>query len=180
VSLSDDLSPPRRPLFFPVVIATVFLTIIGVSAGLALGSYHRSHVQVVSDNPPDLYEETPAPAPEQSGTACPPEMHDTAQRKFNITSRLVQVLRVSAADTGTTVWICRDGSDKLYYQANKGGEAERWVEGETALFLPGVTEQDGTYTVVAPDGNVFSVNEQQLKVKFKNGRPTEVHEVEPD
>jgi len=163
-----------------VVIATVFLSVIGISAGLALGSYHRSHQQVVSENPPDLYEETPAPATEPSGTACPPEMHDTARIKFGITSRLVQVLRVSAADTGTTVWICRDDSGKLYYQANKGGEAQRWVEGETALFLPKVTDEDGTYTVVAPDGNSFSVNEQELKVKFKNGRPTEVHSVEPD
>ena len=163
-----------------MVIATVFLSIIGISAGLALGSYHRSHNRATVDDTQAEPEPIPTPAPEESGIGCPPEMHDTARIKFGITSRLVQVLRVSAADTGTTVWICRDDSGKLYYQANKGGEAKRWVEGETALFLPKVTDEDGTYTVIAPDGNSFSVNEQELKVKFKNGRPTEVHSVEPD
>src|SRR3954451_10139979 len=41
VTPPDDLSPPRRPIFFPVVIATVFLTIIGGTAGFMLGERHR-------------------------------------------------------------------------------------------------------------------------------------------
>ena len=41
VTPSDDLSPPRRPIFFPVVIATVFLTIIGGTVGFMLGERHR-------------------------------------------------------------------------------------------------------------------------------------------
>jgi hypothetical protein len=45
VDLSDDHPPPRRPLFFPVVIATVFLGIIGMSAGLVLGSRHEEPVR---------------------------------------------------------------------------------------------------------------------------------------
>src|SRR3954468_16439670 len=42
VTPSDDPFPPRRPIFFPVVIATVFLTIIAGTAGFMLGERHRS------------------------------------------------------------------------------------------------------------------------------------------
>src|SRR3954454_22043240 len=41
VTPSDDLSPPRRPIFFPVVIATVFLTILGGTVGFMLGGRPR-------------------------------------------------------------------------------------------------------------------------------------------
>jgi hypothetical protein len=174
VSLSDDLPPPRRPLFFPVVIATVFLTIIGMSAGFALGTRHKdtqdSHqsVEPVPDNG------TPS---EDQGIECPAQMQDTA-RRLGFSGTLTQVLRVRSADSETVVWICRDPDGSLYYQANRGDESARWVEGETALFLSGVQQDGDTYTAVAHDGNRFSVNDHELKVVTKNR--TEKHDVQPE
>ncbi|MEV4708922.1 hypothetical protein [Actinoplanes sp. NPDC049316] len=173
MSLSDDLPPPRRPLFFPVVIATVFLSIIGMSAGFALGTRHNNarDIRGVNNVPGDY---TPTA---DTGIDCPPEMHDTA-RRLGFAGTLTQVLRVRAADTGTTVWICRDPDGKLFYQANRGGEAAKWIEGETALFLSDVRQDGDTYTAVAHDGNTFSVNDHELTVVTKRG--TETHDVEPE
>jgi hypothetical protein len=156
-----------------VVIATVFLSIIGMSAGFALGTRHRNaaHQQTV-DPVPDG-----GTSSEDSSIECPPEMHDTA-RRLGFTGTLTQVLRVRTADTGTTVWICRDPDGSLYYQANRGGESAKWIEGETALFLSNVRQEGDTFTAVAHDGNEFSVNDHELRVVTKHG--TETHDVEPE
>ncbi|MFI7599022.1 hypothetical protein [Actinoplanes sp. NPDC049681] len=170
MSLPVDLPPPRRPLFFPVVIATVFLSIIGMSAGFALGTRHEDARATSSPNATD----TPV---QDTSIECPPEMHQTALR-LGITGRLIQVLRVRADATGTTVWICQDPDGKLYYQANRGGEEAKWVEGETALFLSDVTEDGNTYTAKAADGNTFVVNRSELRVT-RNGKET-TYEVRPE
>jgi hypothetical protein len=163
VSLSDDLPPPRRPLFFPVVIATVFLSIIAMSAGLVLGSHHKS--PRAPEGPANGYVPTETAA---SAIACPPEMHDTARRLgYNVT--LTQVLRVRVESTGTTVWICQDEAARLYYQANRGGYEKTWIEGKTALFLPDVVKEDDGYHATADDGNTFAVNEQRLEI-VRNGK----------
>ena len=100
------------------------------------------------------------------------------RRRVGVTGTLTQVLRVRAADTGTTVWICRDPGGNLYYQANRGGESAKWIEGETALFLRDVQQDGDTYTAIAHDGNKFSVNDRELTVVTKNR--TETHDVEPE
>ena len=142
-----------------MVIATVFLSIIGMSAGLVLGSRHVPVSQVVDP-----------PATGASGAVeCPEQMHITA-RRLGFDGRLTQVLRVRTTTSDTTVWICSDASGRLFYQANKGGPDGRWVEGETALFLSDVSRDGEGYHGVAADGNVFSVNTQHLKVVFKGGR----------
>ncbi|MEV4642885.1 hypothetical protein AB0J80_36645 [Actinoplanes sp. NPDC049548] len=166
MSLPVDLPPPRRPLFFPVVIATVFLSIIGMSAGFALGTRHESGG--VAQNPQG--QESPAPA-ENTAVLCPEEMHETA-RKLGILEELTQVLRVRADETGTTVWICRDPGGKLYYQANRGGEQTTWIEGQTALFLSNVIQEGDTYTAMATDGNSFVVNDEVLRVTIKGKEKT--------
>jgi hypothetical protein len=71
VSQSVDLPPLRRPLFFPVVIATVFLSIIGMSAGLVLGSHHDPETQ--ADGSTSYVPTQPTFTPVE----CPKEMHDT-------------------------------------------------------------------------------------------------------
>jgi hypothetical protein len=169
VSLSDDLPPPRRPLFFPVVIATVFLSIIAMSAGLVLGSHYKP-----PDTPADTYVPT---EPAATTIACPPEMHATARRLgYDVT--LSQVLKVRVAGTGTTVWICHDELSRLYYQANRGGYEKTWIEGKTALFLPNVVRDADGYLATADDGNTFAVNEQRLEI-VKNGK-TQTWDVTPE
>ncbi|MFI5936942.1 hypothetical protein [Actinoplanes sp. NPDC051494] len=179
MSLSDDPSPQRSPLFFPVVIATVFLAIIGISAGFALGNEHSRFERTSAAQTPAPGETDPAtvPTPVPDGPECPEQMHATA-RKIGVTDTLYQVLRVRAASTGTTVWICRDPGGKLYYQANRGGTDAKWVEGETALFLSDVEQDGDTYTATAHDGATFTVNDSELRVVTKTGRE-EISQVEP-
>jgi hypothetical protein len=170
VSQSDDLPPPRRPLFFPVVIATVLLSIIAMSVGLVLGSRHETPHRVGGDG----YVPT---QPTDSPVGCPPEMHDTA-RRLGYDLPMTQVLRVRAASTGTTVWICTDSAGRLFYQANRGGAEQKWIEGETALFLAGVVQDADDYHVTASDGNTFSVNSERLEVVIKGRKQTT--DVEPE
>ena len=144
-----------------MVIATVLLSIIGMSAGLVLGSRHEAQRQTVDQTGYVPTEPTVSPV------RCPQEMHDTARRVLSRTVELHQVLRVRAEQTGTTVWICADQGGSLYYQANRGGEEQKWIEGETALFLDGVEERDGGYFAKAHDGNTFFVTENRLEVVRK-------------
>jgi hypothetical protein len=165
VSQSDDLPPPRRPLFFPVVIATVLLSIIAMSAGLVLGSRHETSRQAEGETP---YVPT---KPANSPAACPEEMHDTA-RRLGYDLPMTQVLKVRAASNGTTVWICTDETGRLFYQANRGGAEQKWIEGETALFLANVVQGDNDYHATASDGNTFSVNEERLEVVIRGKKQT--------
>ena len=154
-----------------MVIATVFLSIIGMSAGLVLGSHHDPEAQ--GDGSTSYVPTEPTFAPVE----CPKEMHDTA-RRLNYDVTLTQVLKVRTLDTGMTVWICQDEGGRLFYQANKGGVAAKWIEGDTALFLADVVRGEDDYHAEAADGNTFSVNKQRLAITFKSGK-TETHDVVP-
>ncbi|WP_433725788.1 hypothetical protein ACQP2Y_07450 [Actinoplanes sp. CA-051413] len=166
MSQSVDLPPPRRPLFFPVVIATVLLSIIGMSAGLVLGSRHETPRQTGDQTPYVPTEATLSPGD------CPREMHDTARRVLREEVRLTKVLQVRTLETGTTVWICRDDTDRLFYQANRGGAEGKWIEGETALFLENVEPRGDGYFARAADGNTFDVNSERLEVVRKGEKKT--------
>jgi hypothetical protein len=167
VDLSDDLPSPRRSLFFPVVIATVFLTIIGMSAGLALASWHKSQT---SDNNGQSSISTPTPAPTSADAgkpACRPETQAIAPR-FGAqgTLRIELLLRTKSS----AVWICEDEAGNFFYHANRGGEHATWIEGQTALFLAGVEpDGDGGYLVKANDGTSFSINSTRLLIVHKDG-----------
>jgi hypothetical protein len=172
VSQSDDLPPPRRPLFFPVVIATVLLSIIGMSVGLVLGSRHEEPQRANDQTPYIPSEATDSP----TGVACPRQMHETA-RGLGFPQQLTQVLKVRATKSDTEVWICRDDNGKLFYQANSGGD-DNWVEGKTALFLDNVVPVGDGYLATATDGNTFDVNSERLEVRTRKG--TQTSEVTPE
>ncbi len=163
MDLSADLPPPRRPLFFPVVIATVFLSIIGMSAGLVLGSRHSDR-QAATQQPPYT---TPADAPTPTAEPCRPETQQMG-RKYGAsgTLRIELLLRTSAS----AVWICADDAGRLYYHANRGGENARWVENETALFMPDVQRNGDGYVVQADDGTTFSIDSRRLRIVHKDGK----------
>jgi hypothetical protein len=170
VDLSADLPPPRRQLFFPVVIATVFLSIIGMSAGLVLGARHK---QAQNAAPPaDQGQSTvPAVTPTRAGKACP-EPTQAMGQKYGAVGRLLMDLKLTTKSS--TVWICEDDAGNLYYHANRGGENARWVEGETALFMTNVQRDGDGYVATAADGNTFSVNSRRLYITHAKDGTTEV------
>jgi hypothetical protein len=156
-----DLAPPRRQLFFPVVIATVLLSIIGMSAGLVLSSRHvaRTNAAAPSDSPHATTSATPA---------CRSETQEMGRRSGATgTLRIELMLRTASS----TVWICSDEAGRLYYHANRGGADARWVENVTALFLTGVRRDGDGYAVTAHDGTRFSVNARRLYIVHTDGRP---------
>jgi hypothetical protein len=181
VTPSDDLSLPRRPIFFPVVIATVFLTIIGMTVGFMLGERHRARSRAAGTGQID----TPTPSPEPVGTPqaasgplCPAETRNTAA-SLQLPSELHQVLKIVTAN-GTTVWICEDPAGALYYQGKTGGVDAPLVEKKNGLFLSEVrrfTDRDA-YEATAANGNRFVVSREQLEVHFTDGRANQVDRVE--
>jgi hypothetical protein len=160
VDQSADL-PTRRALFFPVVIATVLLSIIGMSAGLVLGSRHAAGTNAASPSDPSQTTTSGAPA-------CRSETQEMG-RKSGATGTLRVELTLRTASS--TVWICSDQAGRLYYHANRGGADARWVEGETALFLTGVRRDSDGYAVTAPDGTTFSITARRLYIVHADGTP---------
>jgi hypothetical protein len=175
VDLSDDLPPPRRPLFFPVVIATVLLSLIGVGAGLAIGARHRDDNRT---NPPIDQPKTPTVAPTTggpTGKACLPQTRKTAEA-HGISEPLTQVLVIK---TRTSVaYICQDPEGHLYYHANNTRGGEPWIEGKSAIFLTDVVQDGDGYRATADDGVVFSVTRSRLEILHKDGS-TETQNASP-
>jgi hypothetical protein len=168
VDLSDDLLPQRRPLFFPVVIATVFLSIIGMSVGLVLGSRQKTDVRDGRDAQQQQQQTPLQPSSSADERAeCRRETRDVA-RRFNAAGTLHVALLLRTRTSA--VWICQDESGRLYYHANRGGENAEWIENQTALFLPGVQRDEDGYVVTAPDGTTFSISSERLLIVHTDGR----------
>ena len=153
-----------------MVIATVFLSIIGISAGLVLGSRHQDSARATptfTTTAPAL-PETSSPAPTATGKPCRPETQ-AASQLVGGAGTLTQVLLLRTKTS--VVYICRDEAGSLYYHANNGGD--RWVENETALFLPNVVRRGDGYEVTAADGATFSVTRKRLLIVHADGREEE-------
>jgi len=167
VDLSDDLPAPRRPLFFPVVIATVFLTIIGMSAGIALASWHKGQQQTSQAQGAGT---TTDVSTTPSAEPCRPETQAIAPSQGAHGTLWIKLLLRTTSRTA--VWICEDEAGQLFYHANRGGEDAEWIEGKTALFMAGVQPDDaGGYEVTASDGTTFSINSSRLYIVHANGKP---------
>lgn len=175
VTPSDDLSPPRRPIFFPVVIATVFLTIIGMSGGFVLGERHRNQVAGLgTGSTPEVDQPSSADEPK----SCPREAIEFAAKE-KLPTDLTQVFKIVTVN-GTTVWICQDGSGSLYYQSKTGGVNDNpLVQGQNGLFLTSVVRNgDHEYEATAANGNTFLVNTRHLEVHFASGKTPQINNVE--
>jgi hypothetical protein len=178
-----------------VVIATVFLTIIGMTAGYVLGERHRRDNQAGSGQngsgqngsgqngsgqagsgqngsgqagPSDTYS-SPVADPSPAGPPCPAEASEIAA-KLGLPTELSQVFKIET-DKGTTVWICQDPDRRLYYQSKTGGLDSPLVQGKNGLFLTKVTKvTDDEYEAVAENGNHFEVSAKLLQIRFTDGR----------
>jgi hypothetical protein len=147
-----------------VVIATVFLGVIGLSAGLVLSSQHKDRGRAgASTDTPAI---TPPDTPASTAEPCPDETQTMGQR-FGASGTLRTALKLRTATS--TVWICGDDNGRLYYHANRGGEKAKWIEGQTALFLQDVQADGDDYQVKATDGTLFSISAERLEILHKNG-----------
>lgn len=148
-----------------MVIATVFLSVIGLSAGLILSSRHRDRGPAGTSS--NTQPATPPGTPVSTAEPCPPETQ-TMGKRFGASGTLRIALKLRT--TTSVVWICSDDGGKLFYHANRGGENAKWVENETALFLPEVRPDGDGYQVNAIDGTLFTITAKRLEIQHKNGK----------
>jgi hypothetical protein len=148
-----------------VVIATVFLSVIGLSAGLVLSSQHKDQGQGGATTT-NTQAATPPDTPASTAQPCPSETQAMGER-FGAagTLRIELLLRT----TSSTVWICGDDNGRLFYHANRGGEKAKWVEGETALFLQDVQADGDEYRVKAANGTRFTITDKRLEIVHTDG-----------
>jgi hypothetical protein len=165
-----------------VVIATVCLTIIGMTAGFMMGEWHRDQAQAgETTTPANTDTNTGASSPTASllptDGGCPDEADQMAV-SLGFPGDLRQVLKI-ITDKGTTVWICQDPEGALYYQSKTGGANAPLRQGKNALFLSSVVRLNtDEYEAMAAEGNRFVVSRKTLEVHFANGTPTQVDKVE--
>jgi hypothetical protein len=168
-----------------VVIATVFLTIIGMTGGYVLGERHRratnaQQEQQQGQQQHQQQQQQPTSGPISSsgpstsgaagaGTLCPPETQSEAVR-LGFETGLTQVRRYLTTN-GTVVWICRDPDGHLFYQGKIGGADAPLEQGTNALLLNDVvkTAVDTYKAVSKSDGVTFVISPQALVVTKTDG-----------
>jgi hypothetical protein len=162
-----------------VVIATVFLTIIGMTAGYVLGERHRRDTQSQQSQQGagqsgSTTEQTATPVPSASGAPCPDAAQEAAAALG--VGELGQVLMIKTKSKAT-VWICQDVAGHLYYQSHTlvKGQDLPLKQNFNGLFLPNVTSTDTGYVVVDQKGNRFVVTRERLQISF-----AATHKVESD
>jgi hypothetical protein len=151
-----------------VLIAVVFLAIIGASAGWVIGN--RAEVEENAGRTGTQLPAEPPAAEDQGGGGepgddgqggepgggddgggepevlspdrCPAHTVKLAQENGS-SGGLTRVLYIRTARA--QVWICADDSGTLFYQGHQWPKDERLVEGTNALFLTDVTRDGQSY-----------------------------------
>jgi len=159
----------------PLVLAVIFLAVLGAGAGFSLGTLARDgHPTATSSTgtPPTGADQTPVTnVPATDGTPPTPStvrcLAHTEQQAG--VAPLSQVLYLHTADS--EVWICQSAGGTLYYQGHKGQPGGTLTEKATALFLTTV-EREGSDGYVATntdpaDGHVtkYHVTSRQLIIE---------------
>ncbi|GAA0797515.1 hypothetical protein [Spirilliplanes yamanashiensis] len=152
MSLPDE-SAPRRPVLVPVIIAAVFLTIIGASIGLALGARNQNRAQVAptpapvtsapvvppvveSEPPPEpsgpseddlpsgpVVEPAPGRPPSAPGQPCRAETQAAVQALGGDLGEVVLKLKIRTV-RGTVAYICGNDQGELYYHGSRDGDGD--------------------------------------------------------
>jgi hypothetical protein len=156
-----------------VVIATVFLTIIGMTAGYVLGERHRRSDS--SGRSPTTGSDvsttaSAVPTIAVGGPPCP-EAAQQAALAAGGGQDLRQILKITT-DNKTTVWICEDQQRNLYYQSHTltKGQDLPLRQNSNGLFLPRVTRKGDGFEVVDQSGNRFEVGRERLQIYFATGK----------
>jgi hypothetical protein len=153
-----------------VVIATVFLTIIGMTLGFLLGERQRDQVRTSGEqNSGQSTDPIVAESSAPSAKFCPEETLATAAR-LKFPSELYQVMKIET-DNGTVAWICTDSAGELFYQGKTGGADQPLTEGKNGLFLSGVKQlAPDEFEVLDHRGNRFVITREEFELHFAGGK----------
>ncbi len=155
-----------------VLLAVVFLTVIGSSVGYVLGSRVRDARSAGRTTPDGSDTDTP------TGKPCPRATEQDAVRRFKSQGGLVQVLYVKT--DASEVWICRDRLENLFYQghvmsqAERGGGPREPFTDNNSLILQTVNPDDkGGYVAENSSGTRttrYRVSTTRLRIEYPDGR----------
>ncbi|MEH1130347.1 hypothetical protein [Micromonospora sp. CPCC 206061] len=170
---------PRPRVVGPLLVALMFLAVIGASVGFVLGTRDGGDSPDTS-NSADISNDTgagrhtdepftPSPLPSPSSTACPVHTQQQAGKE------LTQVLYVRT--DRSEVWICVDADEALYYQGHSGQPGEELIDGTNAIFLTDVEPTQFGYRARNTSGasvTEYLVSSRELIIQTPNGtRSTE-------
>jgi hypothetical protein len=177
----------------PVLVAAIFLAVIGASVGFVLGGRDggnggngtaggpSSPAYTTPDTQPDEQPNPQPPPPPPPQDNDPPPTRDRCPRQ---TERLARQagspgglqLKLYIRTDGSEVWICQDSGGTLFYQGHRGGPGQRLIEGQNALFLTDVVAEGDGYLATNRSGDrvtTYRVSTSQLVIDGRNGTTTE-------
>jgi hypothetical protein len=167
--MTEPLPRSRGTVFLQVLVAAVFLAVIGGSVGLAVGLRERDRGHpggtAQTQDQPTQQEQIPGNQPgasSPSGPSCPDRVSQKAGRNDLAQALYLQTER-------SEVWICRDGDGAVYYLGHRFSD-EGW------LVLTGVRQDGDEYVAsnATADGTtVYRVSPARLKIEYSDGRTEE-------
>jgi hypothetical protein len=156
--------------FLQVLLAMLFLAIIGGTVGYLAGEQHNKAHKSSSAGSSSASTGGSKSA-QSSGSPAGPERcpaHTEAQAGVQLT-----VVIHLHTTVGTDVWICKAADGTLFYQGRKAKSGTDFNEGVNALFLRDVSYEGGEYVARNYDsGNgsttEYHVSEGRLVQKYLN------------
>lgn len=178
----------RPAIWGPVLIAAVFLAIIGGSAGWVIGARANAADREAADGGQQQFDNDrtdpiggdAAPTGDTGGgdreAGADPYGHPSPDRCPAVTVKLAgggALSRVLYIHTGASeVWICEDAHHNLFYQGHRGSPGEALNEGVNALFLTDVEKRDDWYLAVNSSGGTttrYRISPDELVIEHSDG-----------
>lgn len=171
--MSTPEPTPRPRIVGPLLVALVFLAVIGASIGFVVGNRGDDPQNTGADRntgedigDPFMPSTSPSPSPSASPSSvtCPTSTRQKAGR--DLTGLLY--VRTGRSE----VWICADADEKLYYQGHSGPPGEELVDGSNAIFLTDVEATQYGYRAFKSSGDSvtkYMVSSKELIIQTPDG-----------
>lgn len=178
----------------PLLLAVIFLAVLGAAAGFSLGSLAKGErtaangpagsqpaSQLATSNPPDGtggQQTNPGNTTTSGGTGnTNPNGGNTNPNSTQCPKHTVDLASYGALNlvfylhtAKSEVWICKAADGKLFYQGHSGSPGEELHERVNALYLETIEVEDNGYVATNTDrdsGHVtkYHVNSQRLIIE---------------
>lgn len=179
--MSDfDDEPRGRSATGAVIIAVIFLAILGTGVGLVLGSQNKkADAGNRADGDPGATAVPSATATAGTPTARPtstrppstggsyrPVARDRCPQQTEEAAGATLTVKRYVKTNRSEAWIC-SGGGKLYYQGHVLGASFRGATTDTTIFLTSVTAENDVYIARNGDTN-YIVGTQWLRIEKNN------------
>lgn len=177
--MSDfDDEPRGRSATGAVIIAVIFLALLGTGVGLVLGSQRKDaeggdQAAQPTQSATAAPTATGTPKPTAAGTRPPstggsyrPTARDKCPQQTEEAAGATLTVKRYVKTNRSEAWICANGS-KLYYQGHVLGAPFRGATTDTTIFLNTVAVEGDVYIANNGDTN-YIVGKETLRIE-KNG-----------